>query len=47
LGISEEAVSVAIRRGWTPDLLDKVQDPVELLLSPPEPDEFGLRPLKD
>ena len=46
LGISPEAIETAIKRGWTPDLLDKVQNPVELLLAPPVPDAFGLRPLK-
>ncbi len=46
LGISEEAIETAVRRGWTPDLLDKVQDPVELLLAPPDRDVFGLKVVK-
>ncbi len=47
LSISEEAIETAIRRGWTPDLLDKVQDPAELLLAPPpERDVFGLKVVK-
>ncbi len=46
LGISEEAIETAIKRGWTPDLLDKVQDPVELLLTPPDRDVFGLKVVK-
>ncbi len=29
LGISEEAIETAVKRGWTPDLLDEVQDPAE------------------
>ncbi len=47
LGISPEAVETAVKRGWTPDLLDKVQDPAELLLAPPpERDVFGLKVVK-
>ena len=46
LGISPEAIETAIKRGWLPDQLDKVQDPAELLLAPPERDVFGLRPVK-
>ena len=43
LGISPEAIEVAIKRGWLPDQLDNVQDPAELLLPPPERDIFGLK----
>ena len=46
LAISPEAIETAIKRGWLPDQLDKVQDPAELLLAPPERDVFGLRPVK-
>ena len=46
LGISEEAIETAIKRGWLPDQLDNVQDPAELLLAPPDRDVFGLRPVK-
>ncbi len=43
LGISPEAIETAIKRGWLPDQLDKVQDPAELLLPPPERYVFGLK----
>ena len=43
LGISPEAIETAIKRGWLPDQRDKVQDPAELLLPPPERDVFGLK----
>ena len=47
LGVSPEAIETAIRRGWLPDQLDKVQDPAELLLPPPERDVFGLKVVRN
>ena len=46
LEISEEAVETAIKRGWTPNQIDEVASPMELLLAPPvDRDVFGLKVL--
>ncbi len=44
LEISEEAVSVAIRRGWLANEIDSVVTAAELLLDPPARDVFGRCP---
>ena len=46
LGISPEAVSVAIKRGWLPAEIDSAATALELLLDPPARDVFGLKVLK-
>ena len=48
LEITEEAVETAILRGWTPNQIDEVASPMELLLKPPvDRDVFGLKVLSD
>ena len=45
LEISAEAIMTAIKRGWTPDLIDAVDTAAELLLEPKR-DVFGLRVIR-
>ena len=43
LGISPEAIEVAIKRGWLPAEIDTAASALELLLEPPARDVFGLK----
>ncbi len=43
LGITPEAITATITRGWLPDEIDAVETAAELLLESPDRDVFGLR----
>ena len=43
LGVSAEAITATIRRGWLPDEVDAVETAAELLCEPPDRDVFGLK----
>ena len=43
LGVTPEAITATIKRGWLPDEIDAAKTAAELLLEPPDRDVFGLK----
>ncbi len=46
LGVTPEAITATITRGWLPDQIDAVAAAAELLCEPPDRDVFGLKVVK-
>ena len=46
LGVTPEAITATITRGWLPDQIDATETAAELLCEPPDRDVFGLRVIK-
>jgi hypothetical protein len=43
LGVSPDAITATVKRGWLPNEIDGAKSPAELLGPPPDRDVFGLK----